>query len=191
MDIIFAYFRLPNQINSNNMIALYILGSIALFVVLLILVAPTEFKMEREISINKPKDEVFNYLKQLKNQDTWSVWSMKDPNMKKEFKGTDGTVGFISLWDSANKNVGKGEQEIKKITEGERIDFEMRFEKPMKATNDAFLTAAAASENTTKVTWGFSGLCKRPSNVITLLMKGMLRKDFDQGLANLKKNLEH
>ncbi len=172
------------------MIALYVLGGLALLIAILIIAAPTEFKMEREITINKSKDEVFNYLKYLKNQDTWSVWSMKDPNMKKDFRGTDGTIGFTSSWDSTDKNVGKGEQEIKKIKEGERIDFELRFEKPMKATNNAFLTSTSVAENQTKVTWGFAGISKRPMNVITLVMKGMLQKSFDEGLLNLKKNLE-
>ena len=172
------------------MIALYVLGGLALLIAILILAAPTEFKMEREITINKSKDEVFNYLKYLKNQDTWSVWSMKDPNMKKDFRGTDGTIGFTSSWDSTDKNVGKGEQEIKKIKEGERIDFELRFEKPMKATNNAFLTSTSVAGNQTKVTWGFAGISKRPMNVMTLMMKGMLQKSFDEGLLNLKKNLE-
>lgn len=36
---------------------------------------------------------------------------MTDPNMRKNFKGTDGTVGFCYAWDG-NKKAGKGEQEI-------------------------------------------------------------------------------
>ena len=39
---------------------------------------------------------------------------MMDRNVKKSFKGTDGTVGFVAAWDSDNKKVGKGEQEVKK-----------------------------------------------------------------------------
>jgi uncharacterized protein YndB with AHSA1/START domain len=172
------------------MIALYIVAGIILFIILLVLIAPTDFKMEREIVINKPKDEVFAYLKSLKNQDKWSVWSMKDPNMKKEYRGTDETAGFVSAWDSEDKNVGKGEQEIKKIVEGERVDFELRFEKPMKATNYASLHTRTSGNNQTNVAWSFSGKSTRPMNVMSLLMKGMLQKAFDQGLANLKNNLE-
>jgi uncharacterized protein YndB with AHSA1/START domain len=172
------------------MIALYILAGLVVLILLLALIAPTDFKMERDVIINKPKAEVFAYLKMLKNQDLWSVWSMKDPNMKKDYRGTDGTVGFVSAWDSTDKNVGKGEQEIKKIVEGERIEFELRFEKPMKATNYAFLMALPVNANQTKVTWGFSGKSKRPMNIMSLLMKGMLQKAFDDGLRNLKNNLE-
>ncbi len=43
---------------------------------------------------------------------------MTDPLMKKQFKGTDGTVGFLYAWDSQNNEVGKGEQEIERIKDG-------------------------------------------------------------------------
>ena len=59
-----------------------------------------EYSVEREVVINKPKQEVFEYVKLLKNQDNYSKWAMMDPKMKKEYTGTDGTVGFISAWDS-------------------------------------------------------------------------------------------
>jgi hypothetical protein len=51
--------------------------------------------------------------------------------MKKEFRGTDGTDGFVYAWDG-NKNAGSGEQEIKRITDGDRIDLEIRFARPFR-----------------------------------------------------------
>src|SRR5688572_10445584 len=95
-----------------------------------------EYKVEREVTINKPKREVFDYVKYLKNQDNYSKWVRMDPNMKKDFRGTDGTVGFVYAWDG-NKDAGKGEQKIKNITEGERVDVEVRFEKPFEAVATA------------------------------------------------------
>src|SRR6478736_279635 len=87
---------------------------VALIAILLIvaLFVKKDFKVEREIVINKPKKEVFDYIRFIKNQDHYSKWAMMDPNMKKTYTGTDGTVGFISAWESENKNVGTGEQEI-------------------------------------------------------------------------------
>lgn len=171
------------------MIFLYILIVLAMIILILSLAVPTEFRIERDIIINKPKTEVFSYIKSLKNQDYWSVWNMKDPNMKREFKGTDGTVGFVSRWEG-NKNVGMGEQEIKKIVEGERVDMELRFEKPMKMTNDGFISTISEGDDKTRVRWGFSGNSGRPMNIFSALMKGALTKDFDKGLNNLKNILE-
>ena len=82
-----------------------------------------DYAVKREITISKPNQQVFEYIKYLKNQDNYSKWNMMDPAMTKTYSGTDGTVGFVAAWDSQNENVGKGEQEIKGITEGERMDF--------------------------------------------------------------------
>ena len=79
-----------------------------------------EYAVERETTINQPKAMVFEYVKYLKNQDNFSVWAKMDPAMKKGFEGTDGMVGCFSTCDSDIDSVGKGEQEITKITEGER-----------------------------------------------------------------------
>ena len=43
---------------------------------------------------------------------------MMDPDVKRTSKGSDGTAGFITYWDSQVKNVGKGEQEITQIDAG-------------------------------------------------------------------------
>ncbi len=151
-----------------------------------------EYAVEREINVNKPKTEVFDYIKHLKNQDDYSKWNNLDPNMKKEYRGTDGEVGFVSAWDSDNEDVGAGEQEIIKITEGERVDFELRFLKPFEATEPAYMTTETVSDVETKVKWGFSGKMPYPMNIMLLFMdmEEMIGADLEEGLSNLKVNLE-
>ncbi len=109
------------------LIAILIIIAIPLIMALFI---RKDYRIEREIIINKPKPIVFDYLKYLKNQDYYSTWVMMDPQMKKTFTGTDGTVGFIYAGD-ANKKAGKGAQVITNIVEGEKINVEVRFIKPM------------------------------------------------------------
>jgi hypothetical protein len=106
----------------------------------------------------------------LKNQNDWGPWAKKDPNMKVEYRGTDGTPGFVSAWKSDNSDLGEGEQEIKKIADGERVDTELRFKKPFEATNNSYMLTEAAGENQTKVKWGFSGSVPKPFNVMCLFM---------------------
>jgi hypothetical protein len=127
-------------------ILLYILLTLVGIIALLLIIglfSKKGYVIERSVLINKPKHEVFNYVKLMKNQDYFSKWVMKDPDMKKDFRGTDGTEGFIYAWDSVDKNAGKGELEIKKIKDGERVDMEIRFERPMKTVS----TAAFVIEN--------------------------------------------
>ena len=149
------------------LIALVIIIAIPLIVALFV---GSDFKVEREITIGKPKQAVFDYIKFVKNQDNFSKWNKLDPGMKKDYKGTDGTVGFVASWESNNKKVGKGEQEITKITDGERLDSELRFEKPMHIKDNAYFITEAVGDNQTKVKWGFYGKMPYPFNIMSLFM---------------------
>ena len=150
------------------------------------------YAVERQISINQPKEQVFTYIKHLKNQDNFSKWATMDPNMQKSYRGTDGTVGFVSAWDSKNDEVGTGEQEIKKITEGERVDFELRFIKPFESTERAYMTTESTTATQTTVKWGFDGHMEYPMNLMLVFMdfEKMIGDDLQTGLSKLKSELE-
>ena len=159
-------------------------------VLIIALFIKKEYSIQREITISKPNQQVFDYIKHLKNQDQYSKWVMTDPAMKKDFKGTDGTIGFVYAWDSNNKQAGKGQQEIVNIKEGQQLDIEVRFEKPFKSTARTPFITEATSANQTKVTWGMVGKSAYPMNVMNLFMDKMLGKDLEVSLTNLKTILE-
>jgi len=171
--------------------ALYIIGAILGLVLLLGLIAPKTYDVSRSIAIDKPKKDVFEVLKSLKRQDEWSPWAKRDPNMHKEYRGTDGEVGSVSYWNG-NKEVGEGEQEITKIVDGERIEGELRFLKPWKSESDCYFITEEVEAGKTKVTWGFKGNNKFPFSIMMLFMSmdKMVGKDFEEGLANLKSQME-
>jgi len=147
------------------MILLYIFLALIFILILLAVVAPKKYDVNRMITINKPIDEVFNYLKFIKNQDEWSPWKKKDPNMKQDFMGSDGEVGFIAKWEG-NKDVGTGEQELLRIVDNEIIESKLRFFKPWKSESDAYIKdEGSAKDKSTVVTWGFFGNNKPPSNI--------------------------
>ena len=152
---------------------------------------PTAYAVEKEVTINKPKEEVFAYLKVLKNQNEWGPWYKRDPSIKQEFRGSDGQPGFVSSWKGSSES-GEGEQEIKKIIEGQRIDTELRFKQPWESKADTYLTTESVGENQTKVKWGMTGEMPRPMNVLFLFMSmdQMIGKDYQEGLANLKTIME-
>lgn len=89
--------------------------------------------------INRPQANVFTYVKMIDNQKYYSIWVMEDPKSLMTSKGVDSEVGYISAWDSKNKNVGKGEQEIMKLT-NERIDVDLRFVRLFKSEAKASTT---------------------------------------------------
>ncbi|MBR9846494.1 MAG: SRPBCC family protein [Algicola sp.] len=172
-------------------IVLYSIITLLLLFVVLAIMAPRHYEVNRSIIINRALPDVFNYLKHIKNQDQWSPWKKKDPDMKQEFIGTDGQIGFIAKWDG-NKEVGLGEQEIINIIENDRVEARLRFFKPWKSESDAVTKVEDVGGGQTKVTWGFSGKNKVPANIFMMLynVDKHVGKDFEEGLASLKEILE-
>ncbi|MFZ4797684.1 MAG: SRPBCC family protein [Bacteroidia bacterium] len=172
-------------------IILIILGSIIAIVLLAALVMSNEYSLSSSIEINRPKADVFNYIKYLKNQENYSKWVMADPNVKLVYTGTDGTVGFKAAWTSEMKNVGVGEQEITQINEGVGYHVTIRFEKPFKGESFASTTIENVSNNKSKLTTVFNTSTPFPMNLLSPLLKKMLVKDMDENSAKLKSILEN
>ena len=169
-------------------ILLVVAGIIGLLL-LISLFMKREHYVNREIIINAPRQKVFDYIKLLKNQDEFNKHAMAAPDRKREFKGTDGTVGYIYAWNG-DKNAGVGEKEIKNIIEGKRIETEIRFVKPMRATANIIMETESLSDNQTKVSWSNAGTLKYPINIMIPMMEKHVSKDMDISLSTLKNILE-
>ncbi|MEO5562562.1 MAG: SRPBCC family protein [Chitinophagaceae bacterium] len=169
-------------------ILLVFAGIIALLLIIAFFIKKDHY-VKREIIINAPRQKVFDYLKLLKNQDEFNKHAMAGPDRKREFKGTDGTAGYIYAW-SGNKNAGVGEKEIKNINEGKRIETEIRFVKPMRAIASVIMETESLSDNQTKVYWSNAGILKYPVNIFIPMMEKSVAKDMDSSLSTLKNILE-
>jgi hypothetical protein len=164
---------------------LLIVAGIITLLLIIALFMKREHYVKREIIINAPWQKVFDYLKLLKNQDEFNKGAMEDTDRKKEFKGTDGTVGYIYAW-SGNKNAGEGEKEIKNIIEGRSIEMEIRFVKPIVTRARIIMETESLSENQTKVIWSNAGTLKYPVNIMIPMMEKHVEKDMDSSLSTLK-----
>lgn len=150
-----------------------------------------DFKVEREIVIGLPRSEVFAYLKPLSNFRHWNPFLRKDPHARISMRGSDGEVGTVASWEG-NRALGSGEQEITRIVDGERVEFELRFKTPFQETNRGYFSAEDAGESLTRVRWGMTGKSAFPRNVIGLFLNcdRMIEREFDLGLHQLKSVLE-
>ncbi len=149
-----------------------------------------EMIIEKSITIDKPSRVVFDFLKITKNQETFSVWNMKDSGKETASSGIDGTEGFTYSWNSKNKSVGAGSQKIKKLVDGHSIEYDLNFERPMKNIGTSKFIIESIAADQTKVTWNFRGPTKFPMSLFIGLIKKMLGKDIAQSLEHLKSNLE-
>lgn len=168
-------------------ITLVLVDSIVLALIIA-LFTRKDYTIIREIYIDVPSQVVYDYVKMLKNQDNFNKWVMVEPEMKKEFKGTDGTVGFVYAWNG--KKAGEGELEIKQLDEGKSVETEIRFIRPFVAVAEVIMTTNELSENETRITWSNKSSMKYPLNLLLPLAEKILAKDMDTSLGMLKNILE-
>lgn len=170
-----------------------ILYGILLLIVLILLIAailPKKMELSASTTIRASKDAVWEYVKILDNQRFYSVRVMKDPNVQLTYGGVDGTVGAKQARESTDKNVGKGEQEIIKMEEWTSYEVEIRFERPMVATNYAKTVVSEWPNEETIVTNTFWWVTPWPFNLISPFIAPKLRKDMQQNMDNLKAEVE-
>jgi hypothetical protein len=174
--------------NTVVIILLVVAGLIAVLLIIAFFMKKEHY-VKREIVINTPLQKVFDFLKMLKNQDQFNKWARADSDRKWEYKGTDGTVGYIIAW-SGNKKAGVGEKEIMGIFEGKRIATEIRFVKPMRVTASVIMETERISDTQTRVYLINAGTLKYPMNIFIPIAEKRFPKDMDESLATLKNILE-
>lgn len=173
-------------------ITLIIVAAIIAFLLIAAALQSNWFAISRDTIINRPVGEAFDYLRHVRNMEHYNKWVMTDHNQRVSLSGIDGQEGFIYAWDSDNKNAGKGEQEIKRIIPNQKIELEIRFEKPFKGVSEAILSTQPTGNGQTKVTYTFQGAKNFGMKIAHLLfgLEKVLGKDLDLTMKNLKGQLE-
>lgn len=167
---------------------LFILLAIIALLLLIAAFLPNRMEITVTTTINAPKDKVWDYIKLFKNQQNYSVWVMKDPKVQLSYSWEDGSIWATQSRDSVTQ--GKWIQEIITLDEGNSFDVELRFEKPMVATNYAKNILEDLWSNQTKVTNMFRWDTPWPFNLMCPFIKPRLTKDMQQNMDNLKKEIE-
>jgi hypothetical protein len=179
-----------------KMIIVKIIVVLVAIVAVLMVVAmfsKNKYTLQREIVINKPKADVFTFVRYNKNQPLFSKWLQLDPNTKINYTGAaDGTPGAVLHFASNSNKTGTGEWEIKKVAEGERLDFQLRFLKPFAFVADGQFATDAVAANQTKLTWTYHSGMNWPMNVMLLFMnmEKVVGPDIEESMRNIKKQVE-
>lgn len=163
-----------------------ILGIVALFVIVG-MIAPNDFKVEKSITIDAPASEIHPYVSNLRLQNEWSIWAEMDPDQKETYEGTDGAPGSKHSWEG--EITGKGYQEIVSVTPA-RIETNLVFTAPYESQADVYFDLKE-SGSSTEVTWGFKSEMPFPMNIFLIFGDMGVGDDFQKGLENLKAKVEN
>jgi len=169
-----------------------VLAIAAALVLILASRKPATFRVERMAVVQAPAERIFHLINDFRRWAGWSPWEHRDPAMKRTYSGPDSGRGAAYAWDG-NKNVGSGRMEILDATSPSKIVIKLDFFKPFEGHNTAeFSFAPERDASATSITWVMHGPASFMTRVMQVFMNfdKMIGKDFEAGLANLKRLAE-
>lgn len=170
-------------------IVLIVAALIAGFAVYIAL-QPSEYRVERSVTIDAPASEVFANVNDFRKWEAWSPWAKLDPNAKVAFEGPEAGQGAVMTWDG-NDNVGAGKMTLIESKPDEAVKIKVEFTRPFEGgTNSDF--SFAPNGDQTDVTWAMSGTHNFVEKAFCLVMNGleMMGNDLEKGLTKLKSVIE-
>jgi hypothetical protein len=162
---------------------------IALFVIV-VAMRPADFRIARTVTMAAPAARIFPNVNDFRQWQAWSPYDKRDPDMKRTYEGAPAGVGAVYGWNGDN-NVGEGRSTIVESKAPELVRIKLEFFRPFKGTNQAEFTFQPNGSGTA-VTWALEGKYNFITKAMGLFlsMDKMIGGDFEQGLANLKANVE-
>ena len=169
--------------------ALLWIGVLLVVLVIAAYMLPRQVHVDRSIAIDAPRAAVFAQINGFGTFNSWSPWFELDPDARYTLEGPAAGVGAKMSWVGDPATLGSGSQVVTASQPDERVAADVDFGKGGIAKQVISLTANGAG---TKVTWGIDvDLGMNPvSRYFGLAFDGMIGKDFEKGLGNLKKVVE-
>lgn len=151
---------------------------------------PDTLRVQRSIVIKAPPERIFPLIADFRQWPNWSPYEQKDPAMKRSYDGAERGKGAVYAWDG-DKNVGSGRMEILEADAPQKIVIKLDFFTPFEGHNTAEFTMLPQGDGT-QVTWLMHGPARFLTKLIQVFMSldHMIGKDFEAGLANLKRITE-
>src|SRR6195256_2663894 len=170
-------------------IAIVIAIAIAI-VLILAATKPDTFSVQRATTVKAPPEKIFSLINDFHQWGLWSPYENKDPAMKRSYSGAASGKGAVYGWEG-NKNVGSGRMEILDTSAPAKIVIQLDFFTPFEGHNTAEFTMLPQGD-ATKLTWLMHGPSSFMSKVMQVFINlgKMIGKDFEIGLANLKRLTE-
>jgi hypothetical protein len=169
---------------------LVVLAAVVIVFIVIVATRPSEFRVERSVTINAPAAVIAAEIEDFRKWETWSPWEKMDPGMKRTYEGPASGVGAIYRWDG-NEDIGAGSLAITESRPGEVIRMKIEFVRPFACTNDVEF-AFKEEAGQTAVTWSMAGRNNFVGKCISLLcnMDKMIGDQYEKGLADLKSVVE-
>jgi hypothetical protein len=167
-----------------------VLGLAIAVILILAAAKPNAFSVQRATLVKAPAEKIFPLINDFHQWGSWSPYEHKDPAMKRSYSGEASGKGAVYAWDG-NKNVGSGRMEILDASVPAKIVIKLDFFTPFEGHNTAEFTMLPQGD-ATSLTWLMHGPAPFMAKIMHVFMNidRMVGKDFEIGLANLKRLTE-
>lgn len=163
----------------------------ALFVMVGLLV-PADYSIERKITIQAPPEAVHAWVGELKRWPEWAPWHEQDPSIVTTYGAATTGVGAHQTWTAED---GDGELTFTQCDPASGIAYEMAFIQGETRVPATCAMTYARVGDATEVSWSMQGSWKGAMPPVLdgwmkLATPWMLGGMFDQGLETLKAKVE-
>jgi uncharacterized protein YndB with AHSA1/START domain len=167
-----------------------VLAIVIAIVLILAATKPNTFSVQRATTVKAPPERIFPLINDFHQWGSWSPYENKDPAMKRSYSGAADGKGAVYGWEG-NKNVGSGRMEILDTSKPSKIVIKLDFFTPFEGHNTAEFTMLPQGD-AINLTWLMHGPTPFMSKVMQVFINldKMIGKDFEIGLANLKRLTE-
>lgn len=167
-----------------KILGLMLLGLLAVLLIGGLLLSP-KFSVSRSVQIAASADKIFPLVANPSQWQQWSVWHRRDPAMVIEYSGPESGRGAVWAWKSASE--GDGKMSFTAADAPKQLAYDLYFP-DFGTTSRGEFRFQPQPGGGTQVTWLMDGdMGKNPLfHWMALFADGMVGKDFEAGLVNLK-----
>ena len=149
---------------------------------------PNALAVTRTVTIERPRAAVFAMINDLRIVKEWSPYYARDPDAQYAWNGEPGP-GQSMRWVSDVRDVGNGRMSIVHSTENESVEGILSLQE--RATLNTRIDVQKRGGHQTGVSWAVTAECAEgyinvPCRYMNLILRGMVERDLDAGLARLK-----
>ena len=145
-----------------------------------------KYHVERSIVINASAEQIQAHIKDFQRWNTWSPWTLADPECVIKVDGMAGQPGHSMSWTS--DIIGTGSNTLAEV-KSDAMHYDLAFITPMKSkAKTAFHFSPEGSG--TKVTWTMDSSVPFFLFFMVDKIKAWIRMDYDRGLRMLKALVE-
>ena len=141
-----------------------------------------KYHVEKNIKIKADVSKVRSLVEDFKQWNSWSPWTIVEPDCKMDISGNAGAVGHMMIWNG--EIIGSGKNTLVQ-NDGGGLRYDLEFIKPFKSKAKTSFVFEKSGEETS-VTWTMDSSMPFFLFFMVNKMKNWIGMDYERGLRMLK-----